>query len=149
MGMLDRFLDGIAFGASTYTAPRAPFWGVFPFSVAGGQIITDQVFDLGLERPLVVYAIGASASAGRFVFEIRTAAGRVNFSGGANGGSAQIRSDALFGPTPGAIDPVVNLRKPFIIAAKSLLLVDIFDRSGAPNTGQIVLLGYFKQGLFS
>lgn len=135
--MLEKFFQSISEGFKTFWAPREPYVGVFPFTLLASQALSNQRFDLALDQALVVYAIGRG-STGLFSFLLKTAGANVLL------GSAQIRSDALWGTT----HPILYLRRPFAVSSKSYLTVDLTDLSAAGNSGQIVLLGYLTDGRF-
>lgn len=135
---LSALMATVVSGFKSFYLPAEPFINVFPFTLNANQVLNNQAIDLRLDYDLYVYGI-ARASTGLFSFLIKASGGGVFF------GNANIRSDALWS----ANEPVLWLRRPFKIAAKASLSVDLTDLSVAGNTGQIVLVGWKSASQFA
>ena len=119
-------------GWKSFYLPAEPLFFAFNPPIVGAlAAVNNQALDLRLPYAYYVYGIGR-ASTGVFSFTLKGASGGVVFM------SANVRSDALWSVN----EPVLWLRRPFKIAPMASLVADLTDISGAPNTIQIVLVGW-------
>lgn len=132
-----KVVEATLIGWKTFYLPAEPFINVFNFTLTALQALNNQAVDLRLPYDFYVYAI-AVQSTGAFTYLIKASGGGVFF------GNAQVRSLSLHSVN----EPVLWLRRPFLIAAQASLSIDLTDLSNAVNTGQINLIGWKSESQY-